>query len=114
MKKTREKIGGILSRIFGIGILIALSVGGLSFVGYMVALIVGGDTAQQICTVIYKRIYPVLFAFSSIVVLLGLVTMYIKGEKSMAPTKVKKQAQTQVPETATKDETKDEAKDEAN
>ena len=89
MKNTREKIGKILSTIFGIGILIALFVGGLSFIGYIVALIVGGDVATGICVVIYKKIYPILFTFSSAVVLLGLVKMYIVGEKTMTPTKIK-------------------------
>lgn len=87
MKNTRMKIANVLAYIFGIGILISLFVGALSFVGYIVALIIGGDTATQICTVIYKNIYPILFSFTSVIVLLGLVKMYIAGEKSMAPKK---------------------------
>ena len=90
MKNTRMKIANVLAYIFGIGILISLFVGALSFVGYIVALIIGGDTATQICTVIYKNIYPILFSFTSVIVLLGLVKMYIAGEKSMAPKKKEK------------------------
>lgn len=85
----RQKIANALSTVFGIGIMIALFAGGLSFLGYVVALIIGGDTAQQICVFIYKTLYPILFYFSSGVVLLGLVKMYVAGEKSMVPNKPK-------------------------
>ena len=67
--------------------MIALFAGGLSFFGYLAALIIGGETAAQICLFIYKTLYPILFYFSSGVVLLGLVKMYVAGEKSMAPGK---------------------------
>jgi len=87
MNKVRLKITKVLSFIFGVGILIALFVGALSFVGYLIALIIGGDTATQICTIIYKNVYPVLFSFTSIIVLLGLVKMYVAGEKAMVPKK---------------------------
>ena len=83
----REKIATVLGYIYGVGIMIALFVGGLSFFGYVAALIIGGETATEICVFIYKTIYPILFYFSSGVALLGLVKMYVAGEKSMAPTK---------------------------
>ena len=67
--------------------MIALFAGGLSFFGYLAALIIGGETAAQICLFIYKTLYPILFYFSSGIVLLGLVKMYVAGEKSMAPNK---------------------------
>lgn len=90
MKNVRLKIANILSYIFGVGILISLFVGALSFVGYLVALIVGGDTATQICLFLYKTIYPILFSFTSCIVILGLIKMYVAGEKSMAPKKKEK------------------------
>ena len=75
--------------VYGIGILIALLVGGISFLGYLAALIIGGDTATQICIFIYKTVYPVLFCFASCTALFGLLKMYIAGEKSMVPSKRK-------------------------
>lgn len=85
--KIRQKIANVLSIIFGIGIMIALFVGASSFLGYVAAFIIGGETATQICVFIYKTLYPILFYFSSGMVLLGLVKMYVAGEKSMVPTK---------------------------
>ena len=49
MKNVLNKISKVLSTIFGCGILIALFVGGLTFFGYLFALIIGGDTAAVIC-----------------------------------------------------------------
>lgn len=100
MNNVRKKIADVMSYIYGSGILIALFVGGLTFIGYLVAFIVGGQTATDICTFIYKGIYPILFYFSSSVVLLGLLKMYVAGEKSMVPTKRKKDT------TATKESAK--------
>ena len=85
--KLPKKIAQVLSYIYGIGIAFALLAGALSFLGYVAAFVIGGETATAICVFIYKTLYPVLFYFSSSVVLLGLVKMYVAGEKSMAPTK---------------------------
>ena len=91
MKKTRENIAKVLSYIYGIGIAVALFVGAFSFLGYIAALIIGGDIAANICHFIYKQLYPVIIYLSSVTVLLGLVKMYVAGEKSLVPPKKKKQ-----------------------
>ena len=87
MKTVRTKIVNTLSYIYGVGIMIALFVGAASVLGYVFAIIVGGQLANDICTYIYKTIYPILFFFSSSVVLLGLIKMYVAGEKSLSPKK---------------------------
>lgn len=87
MKENLKKIAAKLKIVFGYGIMLTLFVGGLTFFGYLVALIIGGDTAALICEVIYKQIVPVMIKVSTIMVLFGLVTMYLAGEKSLTPTK---------------------------
>ena len=89
MKQFKEKTANILAYIYGAGIAVALFAGALSFVGYIAAIIIGGPTATEICAFIYKKIYPVLFYISSVSVLLGLVKMYLCGEKTMVPGKKK-------------------------
>ena len=88
-KSLRQKVAEVMEVVYGIGILIALFVGGISFLGYLAALIIGGDTATQICVFIYKTVYPVLFCFASCIALFGLLKMYVAGEKSMVPSKRK-------------------------
>ena len=70
--------------------MLALFLGGLSFFGYLAALIIGGDVAVAICAFIYKTAYPVLVYASSVMILLGLVVMYMRGEKALASDKKKK------------------------
>ncbi len=90
MKEKMRKIADVISVIFGYGIMLSLFIGGLSFVGYIVALIIGGETATAICTFIYKGIYPPLVYFTSVIVVLGLVKMYLCGETALDTKKGKK------------------------
>ena len=67
-----------LGKVYGFGIMIALFIGGLSFLGYLYALYAGGDTAAAICTFIYKTVYPELVYWTSWIVLFGIVRSYLK------------------------------------
>ena len=87
MKETLKKIAGVCKLIFGYGIMIVLFLGGLTFFGYIAALIIGGDTATAICTWIYKTFVPILIEVSTILILFGLLTMYLAGEKALTPGK---------------------------
>ena len=89
MKEMCKKIAAVLKMIFGYGIMICLFVGGLTFFGYVAALIIGGDTAAVICEFIYKTIIPWVIKISTIMVLLGLVAMYLNGEMALTSSKKK-------------------------
>lgn len=87
MKKFCKKLSDILKTVFGYGVMITLFAGGLTFFGYVAALFIGGDVATAICTFIYKEIIPVIIYVSVIMVLLGLLAMYLAGEKALTPEK---------------------------
>lgn len=87
MKKACKKIGSILKTIFGYGIMISLFAGGLTFFGYLAALMIGGDTAAMICHVIYKQIIPWIIRCSTVMVVLGLIAMYFSGEMALTAKK---------------------------
>ena len=89
MKEFCKKVASVLKVIFGYGIMVCLFAGGLTFFGYLAALIIGGDTAAVICEFIYKQIIPVIIKASTVLVLLGLVTMYLNGEKALTSDKKK-------------------------
>ena len=93
MKKALKKISDVCKLIFGYGIMAVLFAGGLTFFGYLIALIIGGETATSICTWIYKSFIPVMIYVSTILILFGLITMYLVGEKALTPGK--KGAQTE-------------------
>ena len=50
----RQRIATVLGYIYGIGIAVALLTGGATFLGYLAALIIGGEQATIICVFIYK------------------------------------------------------------
>lgn len=87
MKESLKKISDVFKLIFGYGIMIVLFAGGLTFFGYVLALIIGGETATVICTWIYKSFVPVIIKASTILILFGLLTMYLAGEKALVPDK---------------------------
>ena len=87
MKETLKRISEVFKLIFGYGIMIVLFAGGLTFFGYLAALIIGGETATAICTWIYKSFVPVMIYASTVLILFGLLTMYLAGEKALTPGK---------------------------
>ncbi len=87
MKEICKKISSVLKTIFGYGIMLCLFAGGLTFLGYLAALIIGGNTATLICTFIYKSIIPVIIYASTIMVILGLIAMYLNGETALTADK---------------------------
>lgn len=87
MKENLQRISDVCKLIFGYGIEIVLFAGGLTFFGYLIALVVGGDTAAAICTFIYKSFIPLIIKASTILILFGLLAMYLAGEKALAPDK---------------------------
>lgn len=90
MKNFCKKTSSILKWIFGSGVALCLFAGGLTFFGYLAALIIGGDTAAEICRVIYKDITPIIIKASTVLILVGLVAMYLNGEVTLVPEKGEK------------------------
>ena len=90
MKKILGKVTHIIEVVFGYAIMIFLFGGGITFFGYLVAFIFGGEIATTICQFIYNGIYPYLVYFTSITVILGLLKMYLCGETALSAKKNKK------------------------
>lgn len=87
MKEKLKKLSDIGKLIFGYGMMVTLFLGGLTFFGYVAALLIGGDTATAICTFLYKVLIPIITYATSILVLFALVCMYLAGEKALTPDK---------------------------
>ena len=95
MKEKFKKVSAVMKKIFGYGILISLTAGCLVLFGYIVALIAGGESAVLICDFIKNRVLPVLFYYTSVMVLFGLLAMYFGGEAALSAAKRKKSEQKQ-------------------
>jgi len=85
MKDTLLKLSTMIKKCFGYGIMAILFLGGFTFFGYCIALIVGGETAVTICDVLYNQFIPIIIYVTNIFVVLGLVAMYFAGEKALTP-----------------------------
>lgn len=92
MKKFLATVIKVLDVIYGWGIFICLFGGGLTFFGFLAAFFIGGETATEICTFIYKQIFKWLIYGGNIIVLLGLVNMYLKKQKSLTISETEKKA----------------------
>lgn len=90
MKKVLNKVSKVCKKIFGYGIYFSLFVGGLTFFGYVAAFIIGGETATEICAVIYKKIIPMIIYLANVMILLGIFSMYLSGEYALTPQKKQK------------------------
>ena len=89
MKEFFKKLSAKLKIVFGYGIILCLFVGGLTFFGYVVALIIGGQTGAAICEFLYKTVLDTVIRCSTSLVLLGLVVMYLSGETALTTGKKK-------------------------
>ena len=79
-----KKISKILLTIFSIGVLLTLFAGALALLLYIVALIIGGETAPLICAFIYKSYFPWVIRICSCAVGFGLIGMYLQKSKALA------------------------------
>ena len=90
IKAALKKVSVALKWIFGYGMMITLFAGGLTFFAFLFALIIGGDTATEICIFVREQIFPILIKASTSLILLGLVAMYFAGETALTAKKKKK------------------------
>ena len=78
-----KKISNILLTIFAVGVILTLFAGGASVLGYIVAIIIGGETATAICATIYTVCFPWIIKVCSAAVGCGLIGMYLEKKKAL-------------------------------
>lgn len=79
-----KKISNICLTIFAWGVILTLFAGALTFVGYIVALFIGGETATALCAYIYKTYFPWVIRVCSVAVGMGLLGMYLNKVKALS------------------------------
>lgn len=84
-----KKVTNILSSIFSIGIICTLISGVLLFTGYIIALIIGGEKATEICRFIFNDCTPWVIKITTIVIGIGLITMYLSKQSALTMAKSK-------------------------
>lgn len=78
-KNACHKVADVLEWLIGLAFGICLFLGGLGFLGYVAAFIIGGETAEVMCTWLYKVFYKILIKTGTISTLACFVMIYLKG-----------------------------------
>ena len=78
-----KKVSKVFLNIFSVGVLLTLFAGALSLAGYIAALIIGGESATELCAFIYKTFFPWVIRICSIAVGFGLIGMYLDRKKAL-------------------------------
>ena len=78
-----KKVSDILLKIFAYGIIACLFAGGLSLVGYLVALIIGGESATALCLWVFKTYLTWVIKATSVFTGFGLLGMYLSRQKAL-------------------------------
>lgn len=79
-----KKVADVLLTIFAVGILLTLFAGGLTAVGYVAALIIGGERATALCVFLHKQCFPWIIKITTVSAAFGLVAMYLKKTKALS------------------------------
>ena len=80
MSDIRKKIVTVMEYIMGVSLTICLFVGGLGFIGYMVAFFLGGDAAVAICDWLSKVFYKALIILATSTTLFSFILLYVRGD----------------------------------
>lgn len=81
-----KKFSEVLLKIFAYGIIVCLFAGGLSLVGYLVGLIIGGEKATELCLWVFKTYLPWVIKATSLFTGIGLLGMYLGKQKALTAT----------------------------
>lgn len=74
----------VLNKLFGIGLYISLFAGGLAFIGFLIAIIMGGSSAEAFAVAIQKQYFPIVIRVASLTIACGLVRMYINNDHALS------------------------------
>ncbi len=91
----RKKIYKILNKVYGILMTVSFFAGGLPLIGFIVALIIGGDVGARISTFLYKQYYPWVIVLGSVAIVVGLIAMYIGKLEGLSIKKVSVEEKTE-------------------
>lgn len=80
----REKINKVLLSIFSVFILIAIAGGGIVFLMFVAAILVGGNTAETLAVNANKLYMPCFIKAASIGVMAGLLSFYITKSHALS------------------------------
>jgi len=80
----RKKVFNVLNKIYGVLMTLSFFGGVLPLIPFIVALIIGGPAAENICVFLYDKYYPWVIIAGSIAAVIGLISMYVGKLEAMS------------------------------
>ena len=91
-----KDFGKKLNTLFGYLLWLILIAGGIAGIAFIVLNIIGGGEGSFVETAaafIHKKYFPIVIRVSAVTILIGLVGMYLSGEKALSMDFDKKEAE---------------------
>ena len=79
-----KKVSNVINKLYGLLLMTSFFGGFLPLIPFVIALIIGGNTAEKICIFLYDEYYPWVIALASISVVLGLIGMYLSKQQGLS------------------------------
>lgn len=79
----KKKILEIIKSLFSISLILAILGGGVIFLMFIIALIIGGSQGEYIAVNASDLIMPYFIKLAALAVLSGLLSIYIDGKHSL-------------------------------
>lgn len=90
---NRKQLAKKLNTVFGWGVFLVVIAGALSFFGFIIALILGGESGEALAVFIKAQYFPKIITVTSVVIGIGLIAMYVGGESALSLITEKKEAE---------------------
>ena len=84
----RKKIFNTLNTLYQVLMTISFFAGFLPFIGFIVAIILGGDLGENIAIFLHKQYYPWVIILGSIAIVIGVIAMYVGKIEGLSLKKV--------------------------
>ena len=81
-----KKIADVLLKSFAYGIIACLFAGGLSLLGYLIGLVIGGESATSLCAWVFKTYLPWVIKATAVFTGIGLIGMYLSKQEALTVT----------------------------
>lgn len=79
----KKKIENIVETVFSLSLIIAIIGGGIIFLMFVAALIMGGTSGEMIAVSASETIMPFFIRSASISILSGIIYLYVSGEHAL-------------------------------
>lgn len=80
--EMKEKLANVFKRIFAVCQSLLLVASLVTVLAYIAAFIIGGETAVLIDSIVYNKVFPIMFFLAVAFAFVGVVYLYLMGYRT--------------------------------